>query len=525
MARQLSKPTHLKFDFKPSARQYEVWRSVQPECHICGAKIHYVTSGFDKNGNEEYKPVCTGCGNENIPRIILSGGAAGGGKSWLGCMWLLSSCIRWEGFKCVIARLTLKVLKETTGATLLNCIKNMKLKENVHYTYDKVNGIYEFWNGSQIILKELAPSPSDPTYSALGGLEISAAFIDEVDQIEEKAVDVLYSRIRWKIKETLVVPKLLLSCNPNLTWVRTRFVLDENNDEVVCRKSEMYIPFSVYDNPNKEFRDTYVASLDSLPEKERQRLLFGNWNFVESNIAACYKSFTDTKHMVNGLFEEKFSTSRPVILSFDFNTYPYMSTLLIQINYTDKEIYFLRELLGYAKDKRNNTPDHTAHISKFLEDNGFESTVIITGDPAGKQKSTLVKEGVNNFTLIEDGLMGFYTKTKVLSKQPSQSLRVEFINEIMKSEFDGWKVLVDTKCVKFIEDLLFQLQNDDGTKQKKKVLDPKSGIKYEKFGHLNDCMELALCTLLSDSWAKFKNKKHINNPVIATTKVQPLYSY
>ena len=35
------------------------------------------------------KPYCTSCGSENLPQLILGGGAAGGGKSYLGAAGLL----------------------------------------------------------------------------------------------------------------------------------------------------------------------------------------------------------------------------------------------------------------------------------------------------------------------------------------------------------------------------------------------------------------------------------------------------
>ena len=45
--------------------------------------------------------------------MILCGGAAGGGKSYLGSCWLISSCLRWPDMRMVVARKTLKSLRET----------------------------------------------------------------------------------------------------------------------------------------------------------------------------------------------------------------------------------------------------------------------------------------------------------------------------------------------------------------------------------------------------------------------------
>lgn len=76
----LKEPQGLQIDFRPSPKQYEVWQNLQPECPLCGGEVTQKMSGVDRNGNPTFKPVCSKCGNENIPQMILTGGAAGGGK-------------------------------------------------------------------------------------------------------------------------------------------------------------------------------------------------------------------------------------------------------------------------------------------------------------------------------------------------------------------------------------------------------------------------------------------------------------
>ena len=73
MATGLIPPSNLNIDFQPSSKQYEVWKCLQPECPICGGKIEHIENGKDRNGNATYKPVCTKCGNDDIPQIILEG--------------------------------------------------------------------------------------------------------------------------------------------------------------------------------------------------------------------------------------------------------------------------------------------------------------------------------------------------------------------------------------------------------------------------------------------------------------------
>ena len=329
----LKAPNNLKIDFAPSPRQYEVWKNLQPECPECGGRVIQVKTGIDRNGNPVYSSVCEKCGNNNIPQMILCGGAAGGGKSYLGSCWLISSCLRWPDMRMVVARKTLKSLRESTWNTIQSVAKSWGLEEQVHYKINNLSGEMIFWNGSKIIMKEMAYSPSDPDYLRFGSSEFSGAFVDEVGEVDQRGVDVLFSRIRWKIADTTKVPKMLMSTNPCLGWVRDRFVLDENAEPVVCRPNEMYIPFSVYDNPDKEFVNAYVSALYKISDPSvRERLLFGNWLYVDVNDAACYWKFDGSKHLVDGLKDSKYDPLKPLILSFDFNVAPYMSCLMAHID-------------------------------------------------------------------------------------------------------------------------------------------------------------------------------------------------
>ena len=61
-------------------------------------------------------------------------------------------------------------------------------------------------------------------------------------------------------------------------------------------------------------------------------------------------------------------------------------------------------------------------------------------------------------------------------------------------------------------------KNADGTKNKSKVTDPKSGVKYEKYGHLSDCFDYALCLCINESWNKFRSSRKV-----LETTATPIY--
>lgn len=287
---QLKAPKHLVIDIRPSMRQYDLWKMLQPNyCPHCGGAVEQMLVGQDNKGNNQYKPHCQSCNSQDLPQLILGGGAAGGGKSYLGSCWIISSCIRYEGIRAVVARKTIKSLKESTFNTIKTILKAWGLKEGVHYKINNVENTITFWNDSMILLKEMVDLPSDPNFERFGSSEFTIAFVDEVSEISERAVEVLFSRLRWKVHETFKVPRMLMSTNPCVTWVRSRFVQDDDGNPIVCGEGEAYVPFSIFDNPDEKFRQTYEAALQKIKDKAtRERLLYGNWDFVDSNIMAAY---------------------------------------------------------------------------------------------------------------------------------------------------------------------------------------------------------------------------------------------
>ncbi|MBR4589957.1 MAG: phage terminase large subunit [Bacteroidaceae bacterium] len=429
-------------------------------------------------------------------------------NSYLGSCWIISSCIRFEDIRAVIARKTLKSLKESTFNTVKKICKDWGLIQDENYKINNLDGTLTFWNGSVIILKEMVFKPTDPQYERFGSSEYTIAFVDEVSEISEKAIEVLFSRLRWRTDETFKTAKMLMSTNPCLTWVRSRFVQDDDGNPVVCRQNERYVPFSVWDNPDSKFVATYVAALNKISDPlTRARLLYGEWNYVESNKMAAYWNFDGKTHLVMNLYEQKYDPLMPLIVSWDFNVAPYMSALEIQINYTEKEIYVLKELVGKPSDKLNNTPALARYEAASLVNRQHLGKVIVTGDPAGNSRSTQTEDGTTNFTILTQELKRaseiLDPSVNIFQKQPPHVTRLEFINALFGG-YEGWKVMIDMRCRKLTEDMIYQRKCDDGTKEKKKVFDPVAKVKCEKYGHLSDCFDYALCKFVSEPWIKYQ---------------------
>ena len=181
--------------------------------------------------------------------------------------------------------------------------------------------------------------------------------------------------------------------------------------------------------------------------------------------------------------------------------------------------------MGKPENKENNTPALTRKIKNKLYRDKQIGGVDVTGDPAGLQRSTVNEDGVNNYTVILDilGSGVLRPKLKLLKKQPPQVTRCDFVNEVFTG-YNGWEIQIDLHCRKLTEDLIYQLKNNDGTKSKAKVTDPKTGVKYEKYGHLSDCLDYLLCYYLRDSWYKFKCGDGFDT-VLTTAVINEGFSY
>lgn len=244
-------------------------------------------------------------GNETSE--ILFGGAAGGGKSVILAYIILKMVLRYAGCRIMLGRSKLDTLKKTTLVSFWEVCAMQGITSDM-YNYNQQSNTITFFNGSQIILKDLFAYPSDPNFDSLGSLETTANFIDEVAQITEKAKNIAKSRIRyrldhWDIHGELtgtmqvlkrnkqgiayewlnsrgeitqgLTPRQFMSCNPFKGWGYSAFYKPAMLGKLP--KDKAFIASFVHDNAF--ISKHYEANLNNLDELSRQRLLLGNWEY------------------------------------------------------------------------------------------------------------------------------------------------------------------------------------------------------------------------------------------------------
>jgi len=214
--------------------------------------------------------------NDDETEELLYGGGAGGGKSALGCLRLIELCQRYAGIRCLMGRSKLKALKETTLNSFFQLANDLNIGDQ--FKYNAQSNIIYWNNGSEILLKDLFLYPSDPHFDSLGSLEISFAFIDECNQCTYKAVQVVKSRLRYKLKEFGIMPKMLMTCNPAKNWTYSEFYNPSLSNSL--RKDRKFIQALPTDNPH--LPSSYIRTLESLDEASKKRLLYGDWEFDDN---------------------------------------------------------------------------------------------------------------------------------------------------------------------------------------------------------------------------------------------------
>ena len=202
------------------------------------------------------------------------GGAAGGGKSRLGCYLAIVIAEMHPGSRCAIGRKELKTLRLTTLSTLFEILAELGYKEG-SFKYDAQQGLITFPNKSQILLLDTAYSPQDPEYTRFGSLEITWAWIDESNETPEKAKSILKTRVGRKnqLNGKTVKAFWLETFNPNKGHVYRDYY--QPWKEKTLPPYREFIRALPAENPN--LPEAYILNLDRADKGTRERLLKGNF--------------------------------------------------------------------------------------------------------------------------------------------------------------------------------------------------------------------------------------------------------
>lgn len=222
---------------------------------------------------------------DNVTVETLFGGGAGGGKTRLLATWISSMALKYPQTRYLIGRKSLEDIKKSTLLTLFDVLSGVfGMSDDIDYRHNSQDKFIEFaQSGSRIYYTDLDLYPSDPNYDYLGSTEYTAAAIDEAPQVTQKAKNVILSRLRYKLDEYNLIPKLGMSCNPDKGWLFTEFYKPSRDGTLPSHKR--FVPALAHDN--LFLPQSYIDTLERLDPASKARLLLGDWDYDDDPSKLC----------------------------------------------------------------------------------------------------------------------------------------------------------------------------------------------------------------------------------------------
>lgn len=235
------------------------------------------------------------------------GGAAGGGKTRLGCYLAITIAEQYPGSRGAIGRKELKTLRLTTLSELFLIFGELGYKQK-DYTYNAQDSIIKFANGSEVLLLDTAISTQDQEYTRFGSLNLTWAWIEESNETPEKAIQILKTRVGRHNTFTINGKKVqakgfwLETFNPNKGHVHRAYYKPWKAGTLP--EYRMFIRALPGDNPY--LPEAYIENLKRADRVTRERLLYGNFDFDSDPLRVMnYEAITDLPTNVINADERK----------------------------------------------------------------------------------------------------------------------------------------------------------------------------------------------------------------------------
>ena len=407
---------------------------------------------------------------------ILFGGGAGGSKTFTGCLWQISRRLRYPNTRSVIGRAKLKNLKQTTLNTFFEVAVNYcGLTPDVNFTYNAGDSIITFENGSEIYLKDLFFYPSDPLFTSLGGLEITDCFIDEAAEVTEKAINILNSRIRYKLKEYDLIPKMLLTCNPSKGWLYSQYYKPDLQGELP--KYKKFVKSLVTDN--KAISHHYISQLEKLDKISKERLLFGNWEYIDDS-ALLFKYDN-----LRNLFTNDYVEGGDKYISCDVARLGNDKTVIMVwdgLRVMDIITYDKNTVTDIIKEIKNQCVIHSIPNSK----------VVIDQDGVGGG----VKDGIG-------GSKGFTNGSKALRGENYQNLKTQCYFKLAEMINSNKIYIEDQKYKDLIIEELEIIKRDKVDKDQQKLAIEGKEIQKRKLGRSPDFADALMMRMFYEVYGSY----------------------
>jgi len=389
----------------------------------------------------------------------------------------------------------------------------------------KYDNVISFANGHLIFTASLE------NYKAIDGTEFGYALLDETKDTKEEAVkEVIVARLRqigiynvdgyivdrkdmkilcvynlekdsWFSKNTKEKargfnPLYVFTSPAKVEWLNEWFLIDSHLEEInqkIFSKKDFYYSehsekisvtiCSTYHN-EKNLSEGYIDNLLSDYSHNKSlvdMLIYGSP--VAKTGGEWFSRFDRIKHIKKLEYDNKY----PIHVSLDFNVVPYMTLLVSQFIPDEKTgVIKWKTLKEYCLKNPNNNTDSIC--TEFLYDYaGNINGLFYTGDPSGKNRTTLTRAIDHNYTVLEQILVSYLSNSsdRVMNVAPSLVKCRDFFNKMFAGGYNV-EIEIDESCTNLITDFEFLKEDINGAYKKPKVKDSSTGETYEKLGHCAD---------------------------------------
>ena len=288
----------------------------------------------------------------------------------------------------------------------------------------KAHGTDYYWrlpNNSEIWIGGL--DSKERTEKILGN-EYSTLYFNECSQLDYSSVQMARTRLAQK---NSLVKKTFYDMNPPPKshwsyWIFERGINPVDNEPLNNQDDYARLLMNPADNMDN-IDDDYLNMLEQLPQKERDRFLYGMFSDVDEG-----QVYYEFDRDVN-VGQCKRANGHTVLMGMDFNVNPMTAVFC---NYINNKFYIFEE----AYLTNSDTPRMLKHIA-----NRKLSGAQVIPDSTGKNRKT---SGKSDFDLIKEAGMQI-----MQTRNPFVTDRVNNINRLLKAG----RIIIDPSCKKLINDL------------------------------------------------------------------------
>ena len=419
--------------------------------------------------------------------VVLYGGAIKGGKTFAGLGALLLLAKIYPGSRWAVVRQDLPTLKKNTIPTF-NKIK----PANFIRRFNQETQVVTFTNGSELIFFPEG-FKDDKDLDRWKGLDVNGFLLEEIDELQEASFYKAIERAgSWVIKGGKTPPPLILAtCNPSQGYVKNLFY--DPWKKGTLPKRWHYIQSRIFDNPYMP--EKYVQSLKQLPKYEYAVFVEGDWEIKLMTGGEFYKCFSLERNVKALEYEDEL----PLHITFDENVNPFMTLNIWQGE--GSRVFQIDEI---CSEHPNNTLRLTCNEFKRRYPPGTIAGLFVYGDATSKKADVKLEKGYNFYKLIARYLKAYYPRFRVPKANPSIVMRGNFINTIFETNFDSIYTYIGDNCKRTIADYTNVKEAADGSKQKAMETDPKTKVRYQKWGHTTDANDYFLCQYFKESFTLYQ---------------------